>query len=151
MNDIYFDKLKTEYLESLVSLENLCFKIPWSKKLFENDIKNPSAFYVLAICEKKVIGYCGLYKVLNEADITNLAVHPDFRRQGIAQRILSQIFEHCLQNKIKQITLEVRESNTNAINLYKKNGFIVVGKRKNYYSDNHETAILMTKQTEEVN
>ena len=151
MNDIIFDSLRLEYIDSLFDLENICFTIPWSKKLFENDIINPLAYYVLAVSNSKVIGYCGLYKVLDEADITNIAVHPDYRGRGIAQTMLDNVVEHCKQNKIKKITLEVRKSNINAINLYNKNGFKVVGERKNYYSDNHETAILMTKQTEEVN
>ena len=151
MNDIIFDSLRLEYIDSLFDLEYICFTIPWSKKLFENDIINPLAYYVLAVSNSKVIGYCGLYKVLDEADITNIAVHPDYRGRGIAQTMLDNVVEHCKQNKIKKITLEVRKSNINAINLYNKNGFKVVGERKNYYSDNHETAILMTKQTEEVN
>lgn len=151
MNNIIFDNLKPEYLDSLVDLEKICFTVPWSRNLFENDISNPLAYYVLAVFNNKVIGYCGLYKVLDEADITNIAVHPDFRGSGIAQMLLDNIFEHCMLNGIIKITLEVRESNKKAINLYNKKGFKVVGKRKNYYSDNRETAILMTKQTEEVN
>lgn len=151
MNDIIFDSLKPKYLDSLSALEKMCFSIPWSRKLFENDISNKNAHYVLAVLNDKVIGYCGLYKVLDEADITNIAVHPKFRRQGLAGRILQNIIEHCKLNKITKITLEVRESNISAINLYKKNDFKVVGERKNYYSDNRETAILMTRQTEEVN
>ena len=151
MNDIIFDNLKPQYLDSLTELEKTCFSVPWSRKLFENDISNKNAYYVLAVLNGKVIGYCGLYKVLDEADITNIAVHPEFRRQGLAGRILENIIKHCELNKIAKITLEVRKSNINAINLYTKKGFIVVGERKNYYSDNHETAILMTRQAEEVN
>ena len=151
MNDIIFDNLKPQYLDSLTELEKTCFSVPWSRKLFENDISNKNAYYVLAVFNGKVIGYCGLYKVLDEADITNIAVHPEFRRQGLAGRILENIIKYCELNKISKITLEVRKSNINAINLYTKKGFIVVGERKNYYSDNHETAILMTRQAEEVN
>lgn len=151
MNNIVFDSLKPEYLDSLSDLEKICFAVPWSRNLFENDISNPMAYYVLAVLNNKVIGYCGLYKVLDEADITNIAVHPDFRGNGLAQMLLDNIFEHCKLSRISKITLEVRESNKKAINLYNKKGFRVVGERKNYYSDNCETAILMTKQTEEVN
>ena len=109
MNDIIFDSLRLEYIDSLFDLENICFTIPWSKKLFENDIINPLAYYVLAVSNSKVIGYCGLYKVLDEADITNIAVHPDYRGRGIAQTMLDNVVEHCKQNKIKKITLEVRK------------------------------------------
>jgi len=145
MSNIVFDTLKSEYIPSLTELENLCFTIPWTKAMFEGDINNKNAFYVLALHNKKVVAYCGLYKVLDEADITNIAVLPDFRRRGIADEVLKRIFDHCLSCGITKITLEVRESNVSAINLYTKNGFVPVGSRKNYYSDNGETAILMTK------
>lgn len=151
MNEIIFDKLKPEYLDSLTELEKICFSVPWSRNLFKNDISNKTAYYVLAVLNDKVIGYCGLYKVLDEADITNIAVHPEFRKQGLAERMLENIIKHCELNKISKITLEVRKSNINAIKLYEKNAFKVVGERKNYYSDNNETAILMTRKTEEVN
>lgn len=151
MIEIKFDILRHEFLDSLIELEKICFSIPWSKKLFENDINNEKAYYVLALYNNITIGYCGLYKVLDEADITNIAVHPDFRNQGIANQMLNRIIKHCEENKISKVMLEVRESNYNAINLYKKQGFKIVGNRKNYYSDNKETAILMTKYIEEVN
>lgn len=150
MHNIIFDSLKDIYLDSLFELEKICFSVPWSKNLFKNDITNNNAFYVLAVDNNKVIAYCGLYKVLDEADITNIAVHPEYRRKGIATKILNIIFKHCCDNNISKITLEVRQSNENAINLYKNNGFVIVGERKKYYSDNGETAILMTKQIEEV-
>lgn len=150
MDNIFFDKLKEEYLDSLTELESKCFSIPWSRKLFEGDISNDKAYYVLAVSADRVIGYGGLYKVLDEADITNIAVHPDFRRQGLADKILTEIFNHCKSNGITSIHLEVRESNIPAIRLYEKRGFVRLGERKNYYSDNHETALLMIKQTEEV-
>lgn len=150
MNKLRFDILKQEYLDNLIRLENLCFNIPWSRNMFYNDISNPNAYYVIALDDNKVIGYCGVYKVLDEASITNIAVHPDHRKQGIATKILNIIIDHCIRNDMSFVTLEVRESNKNAINLYTKSGFVVVGQRKNYYSDNHETAILMTKYIKEV-
>ena len=145
MIEIKYDTLRAEYIDSLTVLDKLCFSIPWSKKLFENDIDNKNAFYVIALFNGVVIGYCGLYKVLDEADITNIAVHPDYRNLGIATTILDYILKHCSESKISKVMLEVRESNYIAINLYKKYGFKVVGSRKNYYSDNKETAILMSK------
>ena len=94
MHNLKFDSLKEIYLNSLVDLDKTCFIIPWSKKLFENDITNPNAFYILAINNEKVIAYCGLYKVLDEADITNIAVHPDFRKKGLASMLLDMIFKY---------------------------------------------------------
>ena len=100
---------------------------------------------------ENVIAYCGLYTVLDEADITNIAVHPDYRKKGVATQILNKVFAYCIENSITTLNLEVRKSNVNAINLYGKNGFLIVGERKNYYSDNHEDAYLMTKHIKEVN
>ena len=150
MINIIFDELKPEYIESLTELENECFTVPWSKELFKNDLKNNNAFYILAIANDKVVAYGGMYSVLDEADITNIAVHPLYRKQGIASTILNKMFEYCINKNISKIMLEVRESNINALNLYKNNGFKIVGERKKYYSDNGETAILMTKYMEEV-
>lgn len=150
MNNIFLDNLKTKYLDSLVELENKCFKIPWSKNMFLGDVDNPNAYYILIINDDRVIGYCGLYRVLDESSITNIAVHPDFRRKGLATLMLRNIFEYCLKASISFVTLEVRESNTDAIKLYMDNGFEIVGERKNYYADNRETAILMTKYLKEV-
>lgn len=150
MNNLIFDTLKPKYLDSLCELENICFTIPWTKNMFKGDISNPKAFYVLAVIDNTVVGYCGLYKVLDEGSITNIAVHPDYRKHGLGKELLNRIFEHCKINDLSFVTLEVRESNANAISLYNKNGFKVVGKRNNYYSDNKETAILMTKYIKEV-
>ena len=150
MNNIILDNLKTKYLDSLVELENKCFKIPWSRNMFLGDVDNPNAYYILIINDDRVIGYCGLYRVLDESSITNIAVHPDFRKKGLATLMLRNIFEYCLKASISFVTLEVRESNTDAIKLYMDNGFEIVGERKNYYADNRETAILMTKYLKEV-
>ena len=150
MNNIIFDNLKHNHLDSLCELEKMCFSIPWTRTMFEGDVTNHTAYYVLALDGSKVVGYCGLYKVLDESDITNIAVHPDYRRQGLASQLMNHIFDYCHKCNLGSVTLEVRESNLNAINLYKKHGFHIVGKRKNYYSDTHEDAILMTKYLKEV-
>ena len=142
--------LTAEINEALAKLDAECFSVPWSKKLFLDDVSNKNSFYVLALHNNSVVAYGGLYKVLDEADITNIAVHPLYRRHGIAKQILDIIFKHCLDFGIKKLMLEVRCSNKNAIDLYLSLGFHVVGERKNYYSDNNETAILMTKYMEEV-
>ena len=93
MNNVIFDKLKPEYIDSLSELENKCFTVPWSKELFKNDLNNNNAFYVLAISDGNVVAYGGMYTVLDEADITNIAVHPLYRKQGIASTILNKMFE----------------------------------------------------------
>jgi len=150
MKNIKLDILKNEYIDSLIELENLCFSIPWTKQMFAQDVSKTDAYYVVALDGQKVVGYCGLYKVLDQADITNIAVHPDYRKKGLASLMLDNIIKYCTNCTLSFITLEVRQSNQSAINLYKKYGFNEVGLRKNYYADNHENAILMTKYIKEV-
>ena len=144
--NIHYDTLKEEYLDAITNLDKLCFSIPWSKNLFESELASSLARYVLALDGESVVGSCGIQSVAGEGSITNIAVHPAYRNQGIASALLEQIIDYARAQKLDFITLEVRESNINAINLYTKYGFELVGSRKGYYADNHETALLMTKQ-----
>ncbi len=146
MNIIY-TKLSKEHLDSIAALDKLCFTLCWSRALFESELSNINAHYTVAICDGKVVGYVGIVCVAGEGSITNIAVHPDYRNHGIATCLLDMILNFADENELEFVTLEVRESNINAIHLYEKFGFETVGKRKNYYSDNHETALLMTKYT----
>jgi len=142
---IIFDNLKEEYLDSITELDKECFTIPWSRNLFALELSNTNTFYILALCNKKVIGYGGVSTVLDEGNITNIAVHPEYRNRKIASRILEMLIEYAICEKLSVLMLELRESNITAYNLYSKFGFEAVGKRKKYYSDNSEDAILMTK------
>lgn len=143
--NIHFDTLKKEYLDKLTLLDKQCFTLCWSRELFKSELNNPHAFYILAFAGDKLIAYGGITDVAGEGSITNIAVHHEYRQRGIASKILEKIISHGKNENLEFITLEVRESNINAIKLYEKFGFEKVGERKNYYSDNHETAILMTK------
>jgi len=143
--NIHYDTLKEEYLDKIAKLDKLCFTLNWSKELFRSELNNPHTFYVLAFVADTLIAYCGINSVAGEGSITNIAVHPDYRHQGIASAVLEKIVSYSCDTNLEFITLEVRESNINAIKLYEKFGFENVGSRKNYYSDNHETALLMTK------
>lgn len=142
---ITYHKLDGKYLDSVCELDRICFEVNWSRSVFESEISNPNAYYIVAVCSDRAVGYCGIDFVVDEGSITNLAVLPDYRNKGIASQLLRLIEDFAFNEKLSFITLEVRESNYNAIKLYKKNGFKEVGRRKNYYSDNRETAILMTK------
>lgn len=144
--NIHFDTLKEEYLDALASLDAMCFTLCWSKALFASELASPMAHYILAFCGDTLVGYCGIQSVAGEGNITNIAVHPEYRKKGIASSLLGKIISFAGSAALDFITLEVRESNINAINLYRKYGFQEVGMRKNYYSDNHEAALLMTKQ-----
>lgn len=116
----------------------------WSKESFLNEIKNDLARYYVAYTQDgNLAGYAGCWHILEEAHITTIAISPDYRRKHIAQSLLKRIIDDCYIAKIKYITLEVRVSNTPAINLYSKYGFSSFGTRKKYYQDNNEDALIM--------
>ena len=124
------------------------FSIPWSLDSISNEVENPLAKYVIAqdLSTEEIIGYAGVWIVAGEGDITNIAVNPSYRKQGIASNILKKLFEVCKENNCSDITLEVRVSNIPAQNLYKKFNFKEEGIRKKYYSDNGEDAMIMWKR-----
>ena len=120
----------------------------WSKQSFYNELANNLAEYYCVKDEisEKIFGYIGFWRIIDEAHITTLGVHPDYRRKRIAQILLIQMLENSYKNMIKYITLEVRESNISAISLYEKFLFESIGMRKNYYQDNGENALIMFTQ-----
>lgn len=144
IDNIKVKRMNLEHLDDVMVIENLSFKIPWSRNSFlEELITNELAVYFVAISGGQVIGYGGIWKVFDEGHITNIAVHPEFRRCGAASRILDEIIRMCDENNIKDITLEVRKSNYAAQKLYEKYAFKAEGLRKRYYADNNEDAIIM--------
>lgn len=140
---IKIENFKEKHLDGIVDLENSSFTIPWSKKSFEDELKNKNAVYFVAVSDDTVMGYLGMWKIIDEADITNIAVSPQFRRSGVATLLLEHLIDYCKENNLMRITLEVRKSNTAAINLYEKFGFKNIGMRKAYYADNREDALIM--------
>ena len=144
INNIEIKEMKIEHLDGVMVVENLSFKIPWSRNSFLEELTtNDLAIYIVAISDEQVIGYGGLWRVFDEGHITNIAVHPEFRRCGAASKIMDEILDLCGKNDIKSITLEVRKSNIAAQNLYKKYGFTIEGMRKKYYADTGEDALIM--------
>ena len=134
-------------IEDILVVEKLSFSIPWSRDSFEKEITdNNLAIYLVAKVNEKAVGYIGMWKVLNEGHITNVAVHPEFRHQGIGDQLVSELLSLCVNENIDLVTLEVRKSNQNAIKLYEKHGFVAEGIRKAYYQDNKEDAIIMWKR-----
>ena len=134
-------------IEDILVVEKLSFSIPWSRDSFEKEIvDNNLAIYLVAKVNEKAVGYIGMWKVLNEGHITNVAVHPEFRHQGIGDQLVSELLSLCEKENIDFVTLEVRKSNQNAIKLYEKHGFVAEGIRKAYYQDNKEDAIIMWKR-----
>ena len=138
-----------EHVAGIKKVDDLCFESPWSLKAFESELENPIAFYFGAIAEGEVIGYCGYWWTFGEAQITNVAVAPEFRQKGIASSLMDEMINHCREMDVFSITLEVRVSNNAAISMYEKYGFERVGLRPKYYN-NKEDALLMTKEIEKV-
>lgn len=135
------DKLKKEYVNDVFEIEKACFSNPWSREDIEAQIDCPTSHFLVALVNGKVAGYMGLQIFSGEGYVTNVAVLPQYRGQGIAKALISKQFE----NEMDFITLEVRESNTPAISLYEKTGFEKIGIRPNFYSNPTENAVIMTK------
>lgn len=132
------------HLDAVAALERECFSRPWSRAMLEEELYNPHVSLVVAEGEDgSVLGYGEIGVVLDEGCLEKIAVYPACRRQGIAEAILSAYLRFGRAN-LAFLTLEVRESNAPAIALYRKLGFEEVGRRKNYYEDLHEDALLMT-------
>jgi ribosomal-protein-alanine N-acetyltransferase len=136
-----------QHIDDIVVIENLCFKIPWSRKSIEDEIiRNKLAIYLCAVYNGRTVGYCGMWQVVDEGHITNIAVHPEFRNCGIGSLLMKALLKEAEARGIKALTLEVRETNYGAQALYRKFGFKSGGSRKQYYADNHEDAIIMWKR-----
>lgn len=146
MNDIDILSLKLEHIDSVLVIDTLCFPTPWSRESFQKEIENNKfARYIIAKKGEVVIGYAGMWLILDEGHITNIAVHPEYRGIGAGKLLLEALIEICKIELVNSITLEVRKSNIVAQSLYKKYGFVEEGIRKEYYGDNREDAIIMWK------
>ena len=137
------DRMTTEDAPYLAELDIKCFAVPWSEKSFREECENPHATYFVAKIDGKIVGYGGVWIVADEAQITNIAVHPDYRKKKIASEILEEILS--LSQDAERIILEVRESNVPAIGLYEKYGFEKAGIRKNFYHSPVENGITMVR------
>lgn len=135
--------MKAEDIGEVYEIEHMCFTTPWSLESFAEEINNNLAKYFVAKVDGKVVGYGGVWIVVDEGHITNIAVHPDYRGQGIGEAIVKSLIALAKEHNITSITLEVRPTNTAALNLYKKFGFKVEGLRKGYYTDTKEDALIM--------
>lgn len=133
-------------IDDVYEINRLSFSSPWSRESFERElISNKIAHYFVALLDEKIVGYIGIWQIFQEAQITAIAVHPDYRRMGIGEALLDYIINLCEQNYIKEIILEVRVSNTIAQNLYYKKGFKKVGIRKWYYKDGEDALVMVKK------
>jgi ribosomal-protein-alanine N-acetyltransferase len=131
-------------LDEVMAIERTSFRYPWSSRFFLEELQVACARSVLAEIEGRIVGYVLFWLLPSEVDIHNIAVHIDFRRQGIGQALLQRVIEQTRNRESSLVTLEVRVSNTSAQRLYESMGFVAKGLRKRYYSDDGEDALIMT-------
>ena len=139
--------MNADHLDEVAELERICFSTPWSRNMLAEELDNLlSAFLVALDDADRVVGYAGVQVILDEGYITNIAVRPECRRQGVAAQLLQVFMDFAKANKLSFLTLEVRASNYDAIALYGSRGFRSMGRRKNYYEHPREDAIIMTRE-----
>ena len=136
-------------LPAVMALEERCFSIPWTYENFRELIGRTP--YVLLAAEEAgtVQGYAVLMQVFEDGDLMNIAVSPECRRRGIGQELLAEVIRIAGERKVTQLFLEVREHNAQAIRLYEKNGFVFVGRRKDYYEAPREDALIYVRTPKE--
>ncbi|MGL5346704.1 MAG: ribosomal protein S18-alanine N-acetyltransferase [Peptostreptococcaceae bacterium] len=142
-SNLVIEQMTSEDIGGVFEVEKNCFEHYWSKDSFTKELKNDVARYLVAKIDNKVVGYVGIWFVVDEGHITNVAVHSDYRGLKIGDKLIKELVDLCKKNNIVSMTLEVRVSNIVAQNLYKKYGFKLAGIRKEYYSDNKEDAMIM--------
>ena len=136
--------LSDQDVDTMCAIEHLCFAMPWSKESILHDLhENVCARYLVLTVDGVLAAYAGMWLIIDEAHVTNVAVHPDYRGRGYGERILRALMDLARENLMGLMTLEVRRSNAVAQSLYHKVGFIDVGYRKRYYEDNKEDALIM--------
>ena len=148
MAEPYIRAIREADVAQIHEIEKLCFAMPWSEESILHDVKENvvARWLVLDSGEGEVLAYAGMWFVLDEAHVCNVAVHPDHRRKGYGRRVFEALEALAQENSMSMMTLEVRRSNTAAQNLYHACGFLDVGYRKRYYEDNKEDALIMYKE-----
>jgi [ribosomal protein S18]-alanine N-acetyltransferase len=143
--DIKYERLKEEDLDAVLKVEQASFPIPWTRSMFEQELHIPTSHFFVAKVQpsKEIVGYAGYWQVVDELHLINIAIRPEFRRQGLGKHLLFYILCDGKRLGLKRATLEVRASNLAAQRLYEQSGFKNIACRKNYYADNLEDAVIM--------
>lgn len=145
-SELVIGPLSPQRLSVAAELEMLCFSTPWSAGQLAESISMPGSHFLEAVSDGRLVGYIGFYRVLDEGFVTNLAVHPDFRRKGVGRALLRRLISDCESLGVRTVSLEVRESNAPAIALYLSEGFVVDGRRPRFYSRPTEDALLLSRR-----
>jgi ribosomal-protein-alanine N-acetyltransferase len=142
---VVVERMRLEDVPAVHEIERLSFRTPWPPYAFEQELRgNRLAHYVVARAGDRVVGFAGVWLMVDDAHITTFGVHPDWRRQGIGRQLLLNLVELARTIRARRMTLEVRASNEAAQTLYREYGFEEVGRRPKYYTDDGEDAIIMT-------
>ena len=140
------EKMNASHVAQIAELEKICFSDPWSERSVASELENKLSCWLVVMEEERVAGYIGSQTVCGETDMMNVAVHPDHRRKGIAEALILGLIEELKTMESHCLTLEVRASNVPAISLYEKLGFSEIGRRKNYYRNPKEDALILRKE-----
>ncbi|WP_214748854.1 ribosomal protein S18-alanine N-acetyltransferase [Exiguobacterium sp. s189] len=143
MADVKIRRMTWLDVEEVTKVEEASFSIPWTKEAFMNEmLRNEQAIYFVAVHDKRVVGFVGVWTIVDEGHITNIAVLPEFRGQGIGNQLLTELVAFAKSKELVGLTLEVRVSNVGAQKLYEQFGFMQAGRRRRYYQDNNEDAYI---------
>ncbi|XJZ27592.1 ribosomal protein S18-alanine N-acetyltransferase [Bacillota bacterium Lsc_1132] len=141
---IVFRFMREEDIDQVVEIEQASFTTPWSREAFNNEMKhNKFAVYIVIEQSSRLIGYCGVWIVADEAHVTNVAILPEYRGKKLGEALMRNLMSVARDRGAKSMTLEVRMTNYIAQSLYRKLGFRDGAIRKNYYTDNQEDALIM--------
>jgi len=142
---LQFEVMRREHLPDILWIEQACMQDPWPKTVFMDELDQTLAHYYVACMGDVLVAYGGFWMITDEAHITNIAVHPDYRNQGIAVLLMAEMEREAVKLGAGAMTLEVRTGNEPAKGLYRKMGFSEAGVRKDYYQDDGEDAVIMWK------
>ena len=140
---VNIQKMQRGDVARVMEIEKQCFATPWHESAYLTELVNRSAHYVVARVDDTIVGYSGMWVIMDEAHITTIGVDPGYRGLKIGEQILVAVLEEAMRRGARRATLEVRESNIVAQNLYRKYGFVPAAIRRGYYSDNNENAVVM--------
>jgi len=143
MTPITMRRMNEFDIDNVLIVEEQSFTLPWSRAGFVGEMKNELAHYLVMVHQGRIIGYAGMWIIVDEAHVTNVAILPEYRGRKLGERLMSALIKHAKDRGALCMTLEARPSNTVALGLYAKFGFISRGIRRNYYSDTQEDALIM--------
>ncbi len=143
MKTLRFEPLQEAHIPAVLEIESRTNSAPWSERSFRNELQHEHGIFLVALAEGKVVGYGGVWLVIDEAHITTISVEESVRRNGVGERLMNELLSRAKAKGMVCSTLEVRASNEPAVHLYQKLGYEITARRKGYYPDNSEDALVL--------